>query len=139
MQHLKIFVLLFSALLVTASPIAQVADCDSTDGSVAEPTIPVYTSYSWTPETTAPAPEPAPTGEPGSGYGSDGDSTGSPTGSGSGTGECTAGAAMCCQSVTTPGKATAQLGGLLDGLLDNVGGVLVGIHCSALPILGSEW
>lgn len=124
MQHLKVLVLLFSTLLVTASPIAQADDCDSTDSSVVEPTSPVYTSYT----------EPVPTGAPGSGDEGSGGST-----TGNGTDGCTAGAAMCCQSVATYGEANEDLGGLLDGLLGVVGGDLVGIRCSAIPIIGGEW
>lgn len=52
--------------------------------------------------------------------------------------QCSAGSAMCCESVTTAGQASQKVGGILNGLLGTIEG-LVGIGCSAIPILGAEW
>ena len=78
--------------------------------AMAASAVPQYTSVSSAPE---PATSPAP---------------------------CTAGSAMCCQSVTTPANATQTFGdGILNGVLGALTAPLVALGCSAIPIAGSEW
>lgn len=113
------------AVVVIAAPQGY-EDCECTEPHTQTTTTSVLSSSTW-------APPPSPT--PSSTWTS---SHSAPT-AGSGSGECQAGAALCCQTVTTPGNATGTYGGLIGGILSELTDGLVGLGCTDIPLLGGEW